>query len=182
MGTQCSPRVSGASCSVSSPGALPSRSQHKLLLKRSEYMTQHSTPVVAQKVRVHRPRLSQEPWRREPRWTSGGAVVRWYARWHGGWQGWCVAWHGGTVQTHGCTDTLPLRSQITRTSVSSCAIEVSACWQFASSSLWASPAFFALPCSPELVTTSDSKHQSALDQHGHEVEHSTRHVWGAVER
>ena len=32
--------------------------------------------------------------------------------------------------------------------------------------------------SPKLVTTSDSKHQSAPDQHGHGVEHSTRRVRG----
>ena len=38
-----------------------------------------------------------------------------------------------------------------------------------------------MPCSPKLATTADSKHQSAPDQHGHEVERSTRRVWGAVE-
>ena len=31
---------------------------------------------------------------------------------------------------------------------------------------------------PELVTASDSKHQSAPDWHGHQVEHSTRREWG----
>ena len=31
-------------------------------------------------------------------------------------------------------------------------------------------------CSPKLVTTSDRKHQSAPNQHGHYVEHSTRHA------
>ena len=33
----------------------------------------------------------------------------------------------------------------------------------------------------KLATTSDSKHQSAPDQYGHEVEHSPRRVWGCVE-
>ena len=31
-------------------------------------------------------------------------------------------------------------------------------------------------CSPKLVTTSDSEHQSAPDQHGHDVERSIRRV------
>ena len=35
-------------------------------------------------------------------------------------------------------------------------------------------------CCPKLVTTSDPKHQPATDQHGHELEHSTRRVRGGV--
>ena len=38
-----------------------------------------------------------------------------------------------------------------------------------------------LTCSPKSVTTSDSKHQSAPDQHWHKVDHSTRRMWGEVE-
>ena len=33
---------------------------------------------------------------------------------------------------------------------------------------------------PKLVTPSDSQHQSAPDQHGHEVEHGTRRVSSGV--
>ena len=36
-------------------------------------------------------------------------------------------------------------------------------------------------CSTKVVTTSHSKHQSAPDQHGHEVEHITRRVPGGIQ-